>query len=63
MKNKHRTYIRKKALQIIELEQQIRLGKNVQSNQQKIQGIMSTLSMEDILFIDDYIRRSNLLTK
>lgn len=63
MKNKHRTYIRKKALQIVELEQQIRLGKNVQSNQQKIQGIMSTLSMEDILFIDDYIRRSNLLTK
>ena len=63
MKNKHRTYIRKKALQIVELEQQIRLGKNIQSNQQKIQGIMSTLSMEDILFIDDYIRRSNLLTK
>ena len=63
MKNKHRTHIRKKALQIVELEQQIRLGKDVQSNQQKIQGIMSTLSMEDILFIDDYIRRSNLLTK
>ena len=63
MKNKHRTFIRKKALQIVELEKEILVGKNVQENQQKIQYIMSTLSIEDIFLLDDYISRNKLLTR
>ena len=63
MKNKHRIFIRKKALQIVELEQEILLGKNVQENKQKIQYIMSTLSIEDMFLLDDYISRNKLLTR
>lgn len=63
MNNKHRSYIRRKALEIIELEQEINLGNNVQENQKKIQYIMSALPMNDIMLIDDYIIRSKLLTK
>ena len=58
MKSKYRTFIRKKALEIIELEQEIRLGKDVQKNQQKIQFIMSTLQPEDVFLIDEYIMRN-----
>ena len=45
MKSKYRTFIRKKALEIIELEQ-------------KIQFIMSTLQPEDVFLIDEYIMRN-----
>lgn len=47
--------IKKIAQQILELEQNIRQGKNVQSAKQKIENIMSTLSFEEALELDEYI--------
>ena len=51
------------ALQIVALENNARLGKNIKEVQNKIEKIMSTLSIEEILEIDDYIISNNLLTK
>lgn len=50
------------AKQIVELEKECQLGKNVQENMAKIENIMSTLSLLDILEIDEYIMKKHLLT-
>lgn len=50
------------AKQIVELEKECQLGKNVQENMAKIENIMSTLSLLDLLEIDEYIARKHLLT-
>lgn len=63
MENKQNDYIKKLALEIVDLENKIQLGKNIQENQQKIENIMCTLSLEDMLLIDDYITEKKLLTK
>ena len=55
--------IKQYALQIVESEKEIRLGKNVKSNQSKIIKIMSKLSLKDSLRLDIYISENNLLTK
>jgi hypothetical protein len=55
--------IKKIAEQIVELEKNIELGKDVQSSQQKIENIILSLSFEDVLKLDDYIFKKNLLTK
>lgn len=47
--------IKKLAQQIWDLEQDLRKGINVQSAQNKIEEIMSTLSFEEVLELDDYI--------
>lgn len=47
--------------QIVALEKEMRLGKNVKENQDKIENIMSTLSIEEMLQIDDYIIKKQLL--
>ena len=47
--------IKKIAEQIVELEKNIELGKDVQSSQQKIENIILSLSFEDVLKLDDYI--------
>ena len=49
--------------EIVELEKNIELGKDVQSSQQKIENIILSLSFEDVLKLDDYIFKKNLLTK
>lgn len=54
--------LKKIAQRIRNLEEMIRLGKNVKSNQDEIQKIMNTLSIEDMLEIDEYIM-SKTLTK
>lgn len=54
--------LKKIAQRIRNLEELIRLGKNVKSNQDEIQKIMNTLSIEDMLEIDEYIM-SKTLTK
>ena len=51
------------ANKIYSLELECQEGKNVQENQQKIENIMSSLSFEDVLLLDDYIQRKKLLTK
>lgn len=59
MKNKE---IKDLALKIVKMEQELSKGKNVQENMKEIQEISKTLSLEDMLIIDDYITKNKLLT-
>lgn len=59
MKNKE---IKDLALKIVKMEQELSKGKNVQENMKEIQEISKTLSLEDMLMIDDYITKNKLLT-
>lgn len=59
MKNKE---IKDLALKIVKMEQELFKGKNVQKNMKEIQEISKTLSLEDMLMIDDYITKNKLLT-
>lgn len=45
------------ANKIIKLERKISLGKNVQETEFEIQKIMDSLTIEDMMFIDDYIMK------
>lgn len=47
--------LRKRAQEIWELEKECQLGKNVQENMEKMYILMSTLSLEELVAIDDYI--------
>ena len=51
------------ALKIVEAEQNILLDINVKANEQKIENIMSSLNFEEMLLLDMYISKNNLLTK
>ena len=46
------------ATNIMLCEKEIRQGKNVKENENKIREYMSTLSMEDVLKIDEYIMKN-----
>lgn len=59
MKNKE---IKNLARKIVKMEQELSKGKNVQENMKEIQEISKTLSLEDMLMIDDYITKNKLLT-
>lgn len=59
MKNKE---IKDLAFKIVKMEQELSKGKNVQENMKEIQEISKTLSLEDMLIIDDYITKNKLLT-
>lgn len=61
MKNKQN--IKAIANSIVTLEKQLQLGEDVKENQKKIEDIISSLSIEDMLLIDDYIMEEKLLTK
>lgn len=63
MKNKSDKSIKVLAEKIVKLEKEIRLGKNVQENQQEIENIMASLPLESIVLIDDFIFTNKLLTK
>lgn len=63
MKDKRNKYIKLVAQKIVEAEKELLLGNNVQENQQKIEELMSSLSFEDVLLLDDYIQKKKLLTK
>lgn len=63
MKDKQNKHLKIAAQKIAKAEKELLLGKNVQENQQKIENIMSSLSFEDVLLLDDYIQRKKLLTK
>ncbi|MCC8068677.1 MAG: hypothetical protein LIO71_02800 [Ruminococcus sp.] len=62
MKDKRNNRIKFLSEKIVALEKEMRLGKNVQENQDKIENIMSTLSIEEMLQIDDYITKKKMLT-
>ena len=61
MKDKQNQRIKILAQKIVKAEINMRLGKDVQENQQKIEDIASTLSFEDMMAIEDYIYRKKLL--
>ena len=46
------------ATNIMLCEKEIRQGKNVKENENKIKEYMSTLSMEDVLKMDEYIMKN-----
>lgn len=54
---------RKIAEEIVKLENQLNLDKDCQSAMEEIQKIVNTLSLEDMLEIDEYITVKKLLTK
>ena len=62
-RRKREKELKKIAQQIINLEYRLALDKDDKSAQNKIQEIMSALSMEEMLIIDDYIIGSRKLTK
>ena len=55
--------IKRLAEKIVQLEKQAREGKNEQEVMSKIQNITDSLSIEDMLEIDEYILTKKLLTK
>lgn len=63
MKDKRNKRIKILANKIVQIEEQIALGNNVQENQNKIQNITDSLTLEEILQVDEYITRKKLLTK
>ena len=63
MKDKRNKRIKILANKIAQIEEQIALGNNIQENQNKIQNITDSLTLEEILQVDEYIIRKKLLTK
>ena len=53
-----RAKLRVIATNIMLCEKEIRQGKNVKENENKIREYMSVLSMEDVLKIDEYIMKN-----
>ena len=54
--------LKKIAKQIADLEKEIRLGKDVKSAEHQIEVLMCSLSLEDMLELDEYILKNNFLT-
>lgn len=53
--------LQKKARQIANLQNQICEGKDIKINEDKIQRIMSSLSLEDLFWVLEYIERKELV--
>ena len=53
-----RAKLRVIATNIMLCEKEIRQGKNVKENENKIRKYMSALSMEDVLKMDEYIMKN-----
>lgn len=53
-----RAKLRVIATNIMLCEKEIRQGKNVKENENKIKEYMSVLSMEDVLEMDEYIMKN-----
>ena len=51
------------ANRVAKLERDMSLGKNVKEAQVEIENIMTTLSIEDFIYIDNYIQEIFSLTK
>lgn len=60
---KEENEIKRLAEIIVELEKNIQSKNNIAESKDKIEQLISTLSLEDMLAIDDYIISKNLLTK
>ena len=55
--------MKKISQEIVALEKELQLGKNVKINEQKIENILLSLSFTEVLELDEYIQKENLLTK
>lgn len=55
--------IKKLAEQIFILEKECQLGNNVQENMNKIEQLIQTLSLDEMLEVDTYIMEKKFLTK
>ena len=55
--------LKKIATQIAQLERQIEKGNDVAINEQKITEIMMSLSLDEMMEVDDYIFQHKLLNK
>ena len=62
-RRKREREIKKLAQQVVNLEYRLALGKTDKSTQNKIQEIMSALSTEEMLMLDNYIMGIKGLTK
>ena len=60
-KQNKNSHLQKKAHQIASLQNQICEGKNIKLNEDEIQIIMSSLSLEDLFWVLDYIERKQLV--
>ena len=60
-KQNKNSHLQKKAHQIASLQNQICEGKDIKLNENKIQMIMSSLSLEDLFWVLDYIERKQLV--
>ena len=60
-KQNKNSHLQKKAHQIASLQNQICEGKDIKLNEDKIQMIMSSLSLEDLCWVLDYIERKQLV--
>lgn len=54
---------RELAHKIVKYEKEMRLGKNVKSNEQKIQELISHLNPRELMELDEYIISKNFLDK
>lgn len=54
--------MKKISQEIVALEKELQLGKNVKINEQKIENILLSLSFTEVLELDEYIQKENLLT-
>ena len=60
---KEENEIKRLAEIIVKLEKNIQSKNNIAESKDNIEQLISTLSLEDMLAIDDYIISKNLLTK
>lgn len=63
MKDKRNKRVQSIARSIVDLEKNILLGKDIQESKKKIENIVTPLSFEDMLLVDNYIMSKKLLTK
>lgn len=63
MKEKRKKHIKILADKIVRMEKELLLGNNIQENQAKIESIMGSLALDEMLELDEYIMRKKLLTK
>lgn len=63
MKDKRNKHLKILAQKIVDAERELQLGKNVKENQKKIENIMTSLSLSEMIELDIYISEKKMLTK
>lgn len=63
MKSEKKKHIKDIAKQIARLERCYQSGTDISKTEEELEQLVRTLSLEEMLEIDEYILRKNLLTK